>query len=142
MGAMHAFLTRLDTPEVQALYANLDNTWNARASRLNQCLRDAGVPVQVANMSSIWTVLYTQPACYNWLFQHYLRLQGLALSWVGTGRIIFSLNYTDADFVEVTTRFVLAAQAMQKDGWWWKDGVQTNKTIKRRILRELWAAKF
>ena len=142
MGAMHAFLTRLDTPEVQALYANLDNTWNTRAAHLNQRLREAGVPVQVANMSSIWTVLYTQPACYNWLFQHYLRLQGLALSWVGTGRIIFSLNYTDADFDEVTTRFVLAAQAMQKDGWWWNNGVQTNKTIKRRILRELWAAKF
>jgi len=142
MGAMHAFLTRLDTPEVQALYADLDSTWNTRASHLNERLRDAGVPVQVAHMSSIWTVLYTQPACYNWLFQHYLRLQGLALSWVGTGRIIFSLNYTDQDFEEVTKRFVLAAQAMQKDGWWWTDGVQTNKTIKRRVLRELWAAKF
>lgn len=45
----------------------------------------------------IWTVLYTQPSCYNWPFQHHLRLEGLALSWVGTGRMIFSLNYTEHD---------------------------------------------
>ena len=73
--------------------------------------------VQVANLSSIWTVLYTQPACYNWLFQHYLRLEGLALSWVGTGRIIFSLNYTEQDFEAVADCFVRAAQRMAQDGW-------------------------
>jgi glutamate-1-semialdehyde 2,1-aminomutase len=76
------------------------------------------------------------------LFQHYLRLQGLALSWVGTGRMIFSLNFSDADFDEVTRRFVAAGQAMQQDGWWWTDGAQTHKVIKRRILREMLAAKF
>jgi glutamate-1-semialdehyde 2,1-aminomutase len=105
-------------------------------------LVDAGIPVQVANMSSVWTVLYTQPACFNWLFQHYLRLEGIALSWVGTGRIIFSLNYTDRDFEAVTERFVKAALAMQADGWWWADSATTNKTIKRRILREMLAVKF
>jgi glutamate-1-semialdehyde 2,1-aminomutase len=105
-------------------------------------LRDAGVPVQVENMSSVWTVTYTQPACFNWLFQHYLRLEGLALSWVGTGRIIFSLNYTDADFEAVTSRFVKAGLAMKADGWWWTDAGVTNKTIKRRILKEMLAVKF
>ena len=142
MGAMQAFLQQLDTPKVQDMYTGLDATWDDRAKRLNQALQAAGVPVRVAHMSSIWTVLYTQPACYNWLFQHYLRLQGLALSWVGTGRIIFSLNYTEQDFDEVAKRFVQAALDMHQDGWWWSDGVQTNKSIKRRILRELWAAKF
>ena len=142
MGAMNAFLQRLDQPEVQALYANLDETWNNRAQRLNHRLAEAKVPVQVANLSSIWTVLYTQPACYNWLFQHYLRLEGLALSWVGTGRIIFSLNYTEQDFEIVVTRFVQAAQNMQRDGWWWSDASLTNKAIKRRILNELIRAKL
>jgi glutamate-1-semialdehyde 2,1-aminomutase len=61
----------------------------------------AGLPVQVANLSSIWTICYTQPSRYNWMFQYYLRAAGLALSWVGTGRLIFSLNYTDEDFAEV-----------------------------------------
>ena len=142
MGAMNVFLKSLDTPAVQALYDDLDGTWNRRAQALNERLQQAGLPVQVANLSSIWTVLYTQPACYNWLFQHYLRLEGVALSWVGTGRIVFSLNYTEADFEAVMTRFVSAAQAMQRDGWWWFNPAQTNKTIKRRVLRELLAHWF
>ena len=142
MGAMNAFLKHLDNPDIRALYSGLDDTWDQRTQALNLRLRDAKVPVQVANMSSIWTVLYTQPACYNWLFQHYLRLEGLALSWVGSGRIIFSLNYTQADFDAVADRFVSAAQKMQQDGWWWSDIGLTNKSIKRRILREMLAVKF
>ena len=39
-----------------------------------------------------------------------LREQGLALSWVGTGRFIFSLNYSDADMAEVTRRFLEAGK--------------------------------
>jgi glutamate-1-semialdehyde 2,1-aminomutase len=142
MGAMNAFLRRLDDQDIVDLYANLEATCNTRAQTMNRRLVDAGIPVQVANMSSVWTVLYTQPACFNWLFQHYLRLEGIALSWVGTGRIIFSLNYTDRDFEAVTERFVKAALAMQADGWWWADSATTNKTIKRRILREMLAVKF
>ena len=67
-------------------------------------------------MSSIWTVCYTQPSRYNWMLQYYLRAEGLALSWVGTGRLIFSLNYTDADFEAVADRFVAAAES-DAAGW-------------------------
>ena len=142
MGAMNVFLQQLESAPIQALYQQLDETWNRRAHQLNQRLREAGLPVQVANFSSIWTVLYTQPACYNWLFQHYLRLEGLALSWIGTGRLIFSLNYTEQDFDAVAQRFVCAAQAMQRDGWWWHAPDLTNKAIKRRLLREMLAQRF
>jgi glutamate-1-semialdehyde 2,1-aminomutase len=90
----------------------------------------------VANLSSIWLVYYTQPSAYNWMFQYYLREAGLALSWVGTGRLIFSLNYTEADFTAVADRFVAAAEAMQRAGWWWDDAATTNKQIRRRLLRE------
>jgi glutamate-1-semialdehyde 2,1-aminomutase len=141
MGAMNAFLRHIDEPDTQALYQGLDERWNARAAHMNRRLADARVPVQVANLSSIWTVLYTQPACYNWLFQHYLRLEGLALSWVGTGRLIFSLNFSDAELEEVIERFVRAALHMQQDGWWWVSGL-SNADIKRRILRESIRAKF
>jgi glutamate-1-semialdehyde 2,1-aminomutase len=91
----------------------------------------------VANLSTIWTVLYAQPSRYNWMFQFYLRAEGLALSWVGSGRLIFSLNFTEADFEEVAARFERAARAMQRDGWWWHDGALTDKAIRRGILREM-----
>lgn len=137
MGAMHEFLQRLETPEVTALYRDLDARWNERAARFNQRLREANVPVQVANLSSIWTIYYTQPSRYNWMLQYYLRAEGLALSWVGSGRLIFSLNYSEADFESVLHRFVAAAQAMQEEAWWWENAKLTNKAIKRRILREM-----
>jgi glutamate-1-semialdehyde 2,1-aminomutase len=106
---------------------------------LNDRLRSAGLPVQVANLSSIWTVRYTEPSRYNWMLQYYLRAEGLALSWVGTGRLVFSLNYTDQDFEAVVHRFVAAAEAMRADGWWWSGPALTNKAIKRGILKEMLA---
>ena len=74
------------------------HVWNSRAALLNQRLEEAGVQVRVANMSSVWTVCYLQPSRYHWMLQYYLRAEDLALSWVGTGRLIFSLDYTDAAF--------------------------------------------
>jgi glutamate-1-semialdehyde 2,1-aminomutase len=56
--------------------------------------------------------------------------------------LIFSLNYSDADFDAVVSRFVAAALEMQADGWWWHDATLTDKSIKRGILRELLAHKF
>jgi len=142
MAAMNQFLRSLDDPAIAALYDGLDETWNRRTALLNQRLREAELPVQVANLSSIWLVSYTQPSAYNWMFQYYLREAGLALSWVGTGRLIFSLNYTEADFTAVADRFVAAAEAMQRAGWWWHDATATNKKIRRRILRETLAQVF
>ena len=142
MGAMNVFLQRLEQAEVKAVYAGLDERWNARTLGFNQALRAAGVPVQVANLSSIWTVLYTAPSRYNWMLQFYLRAHGLALSWVGTGRLIFSLNYSDAEFNEVQDRFVTAALAMQADGWWWNAPEQSNRSIRRSILKEMLRERF
>jgi glutamate-1-semialdehyde 2,1-aminomutase len=142
MAAMHEFLRALEEPQVRDLYRDLDATWNGRAERLNRRLREEGLPVQVANMSSVWTVFYTWPSRYNWMLQYYLRAEGLALSWIGTGRLIFSLNYTEADFAAVADRFVAATKAMHQDGWWWCEAATTNKSIKRRILREIIAHRF
>ncbi len=134
---MYEFLQRLDTEPVRSLYLDLDAVWNSRARLLNERLRGAGVPVRVANLSSVWTTVYERPSRYNWMFQYYLRAAGIALSWVGTGRLIFSLNYTDADFGQVADRIVAAAIAMDADGWWWTEPALTNKSIRRRVLREM-----
>jgi len=136
MGAMQAFLNAIETPEILALYDGIDERWDGRAQQLNARLEQQGLPVRVANMSTVWTVLYTQPSRYNWMLQFYLRAHGLALSWVGSARLIFSLNYTDRDFEAVVQAFVGAVQAMQDDGWW--DGpVQSNQTIRKSIFREM-----
>jgi len=142
MTAMEEFLRRIETPEVRGLYNGLDRLWDDRTAQLNARLLEAQVPVRIANLSSIWTVLYTQPSRYNWMLQYYLRAAGLALSWIGTGRLIFSLNYSDADFEAVAERFVAAARAMQADGWWWHDEALTNKSIKRGIVREMLAHRW
>jgi glutamate-1-semialdehyde 2,1-aminomutase len=137
MGAMCAFLQKIDGPEIRELYRNLDHIWNERREALNRRLQDGDIPVRIENMSSIWNILYTRPSRYNWMFQYYLRSEGLALSWIGTGRIIFSLNYEDADFEAVADRFEAAAKSMREDGWWWSDPLTTNRSIKRQILREM-----
>jgi glutamate-1-semialdehyde 2,1-aminomutase len=140
MGSMHEFLSRLDDPEIAACYSNLDRVWDQRAASLNERLQAAGIGVRIAHLSSIWTIDYLQPSRYNWMLQYYLRAHGLALSWVGTGRLIFSLDYTDAEFGEVAERFVAAAVEMQRDGWWWASGL-SNRAIRRRVLREMLAAR-
>jgi glutamate-1-semialdehyde 2,1-aminomutase len=142
MGAMQIFLERMATPDILRLYDGLDQGWNKRAARMNERLATAEVPVRVANLSSIWTVCYTQPSRYNWMLQYYLRSEGLALSWVGTGRLIFSLDYQDVHFESVVDRFVTAASAMRDDGWWWSDATLTNKRIRRSILKEIIAQRL
>jgi glutamate-1-semialdehyde 2,1-aminomutase len=136
MGAMSAFLDEIETPEIQAIYDGLDERWNTRCKLFNDAMKANAIPLQAANMSSVWTLFYTQPGRYNWMLQYYLRIQGLALSWVGTGRLIFSLNYSDADFEAVVQRFVQAATQMKHDGWWWHSPELTNKRIRRSILKE------
>jgi glutamate-1-semialdehyde 2,1-aminomutase len=141
MGAMNEFLQRLETPAVRSLYDGSERVWNGRAEVLNHRLAAEGLPVEVANLQTIWTVSYKQASRYNWMLQYYLRAEGLALSWVGTGRLIFSLNYTDADFEAVANKIVAAARAMKGDGFWWSGAALTNKSIKRRVLREMLAAR-
>ena len=142
MGSMYEFLQRLQTPGMQAKYVGLDERWNTRARLLNERLRAAGLPVQVTNLSSIWTVSYLQPSRYNWMFQYYLRAAGLALSWVGTGRFIFTIDYPDVDFEAVAARILAAAVAMHSEGWWWSDAALTNKAIRRRVLKEMLRARW
>jgi glutamate-1-semialdehyde 2,1-aminomutase len=95
------------------------------------------VPVRVAHLASVWTVTYTQPSRYHWMLQFYLRAAGLALSWVGSGRLIFSHDFSEADFDDVLRRFVEAGQAMRADGWWWTAPTLTHRSIRRGVLVEL-----
>lgn len=142
MACMQAFLQRIRQPECQAIYAQADALWNARVATLNQALATAGLPVRIANLHSILTVLYTEPSRYNWMLQFYLRAAGLELSWIGTGRLIMSLDYSDADFAEVARRFQRAVQQMRDDGWWWSAPHLTNRWIRRQMLKDMLAQRL
>jgi glutamate-1-semialdehyde 2,1-aminomutase len=141
MAAMHAFLERLLEPRCKSRYEQLDERWDNFAQQFNARFSEEGLPIRVANLSSIWTVLYTEVGRYNWMFQYYLRAHGIALSWVGTGRLIFSVNFSDEDMLEVLERFVSAARQMRADGWW-SGAMRSNREIRRLILKETIAAGF
>src|SRR4029453_4406216 len=61
MTAMDEFLSCLAAPQFRSVYDGLDERWNARAQHLNERLTAAGLPVRVSNLSTIWTVHYTEP---------------------------------------------------------------------------------
>ncbi|MBB5203872.1 glutamate-1-semialdehyde 2,1-aminomutase [Inhella inkyongensis] len=136
--AMQVFLEQLERPEVQALYTKLNEQWTARAQQLNLALHQAGHPVGVAQLGTIWALQFNAPGRYHWMLQFYLRAQGLLLSWVGSGRIVWSLDYSQADFDAVCQRVLAACAQMRQDGWW--DGAPAAPQLKRRLLKEIWQA--
>jgi glutamate-1-semialdehyde 2,1-aminomutase len=69
------------------------------------------------------------------MLQFYLRAEGLTLSWVGSGRLIFSHAYRDDDFREVADRIERAAETMAGDGWWWWDGSLRDADIERGVVK-------
>jgi glutamate-1-semialdehyde 2,1-aminomutase len=141
MGAMNVFLRRLDTPEVQALYQDADARWARHLRTFNTALAQADLPLQAQGLGTVWTLNFLRPGRYHWLLQFYLREAGLALSWVGTGRFIFTLAHTDDDMADITRRFVQAARQMQADGWLWlPEGEAPN--FKRQVLKEMLLQRF
>jgi len=142
MGAMNVFLNRIRQPDVQQQYRESESLWNSRVAAFNQRLQDEALPLRITNIHSILSVLYTRPSRYNWMFQFYLRQAGLELGWTGTGRLIMSYSFTDAEFNEVIERFVTAAHQMDAGGWWWQGPELTNKAIKRQFLVDMLSARF
>lgn len=142
MAAMNEFLSHALSEGFREQIASAESVWNARAAALNEQFAQAALPLRVHNLSSIWVLTYQQVSRYNWMLQYYLRAQGLSLAWVGTGRFIFSHNYTDAEFDAVCQRIVQAASRMRADGWWSTPAHLTNAQIKKRVLREMLAARL
>jgi glutamate-1-semialdehyde 2,1-aminomutase len=142
MTTMAVFLRRLLDDDIVETYKGLDARWNARAAQFNDRLAGLGLPVRCANLSSIWTLCYTIPSPYHWLFQFYLRDAGVHLAWTGTGRLIFNINLSDRAFDAITERFVSAAEKMRDAGWWWQPPGATRRRIKRRLALEILRARL
>ena len=119
------------------MYKDLDRIWDARAEQLNARLRDEGLPVQVSNLSTIWTVSYTQPSPLQLDVPVLPARRGPGAELGRDGPVDLQPDYNDAEFAAVADKFVAAARAMEHDGFWWSDATLTNKSIKRRVLREM-----
>ena len=135
LATMAEFLAWVQTPATIAAYADATARTDAWVHDVNVALAAEGLPMRVDNLTTVWTVLFTQPGRYHWMFQYYLRAEGLALSWVGTGRCLFSLDFTLAQYDAVKTALLNAAKQMRNDGWW--DGDVDAKSISKKIAKEV-----
>ena len=97
MGAMYEFLRWVIAPERKPVRGHELAVRPVGAST-NEQLADESLPVRVVHLGTIWTVLFSEPGRYNWLLQYYLRAEGVALSWVGTGRCLCSMDFTAQDY--------------------------------------------
>src|SRR4030095_4556449 len=74
---------------------------------------------------------------YNWLLQYYLRAEGLSLSWVGTGRCLGTMDFTDKDYEALRIKLVAAGGRMQADGWWLgAEQPRREKIMRLRLIKE------
>jgi len=142
MGAMAEFLEWVETPaaiaELEALNARTTR-WAAATTR---SLQLACLPLTVTALGSIWTLQFTAPSRYNWLLQYYLRAAGVNLSWVGTGRCMFNLDFSADDLRDLTAAIVEAGARMRADKWWLDaaEHPDRERDIKRQVARDMLAA--
>ena len=139
MGAMNEFLKWLTSTQAAQAYETANRRCAEWARETNQMLADASLPVRVMQLATIWTVLFKEPGRYNWLLQYYLRAERITLSWVGTGRCMTSLDFSQDDYRELQTGLLSAAQQMKRDAWWLNEQQQPqrDKLMKTRLVREL-----
>ena len=129
MGSMNAFLKWHARPGIGGEYAAWHGRIDAFVHKANREFEKQGYPVQLANWFSVWSILYTRPGRYHWMFQYYLRDAGISLSWVGSGRLLFSIDWTDAHFDDLLSRMLSACAAMDAGGWWVAPRVNVKKAL-------------
>merc|ERR1712232_225610 len=135
MSCMNAFLKWLDNEGMKpydAMHANIKTFIEGT----NSAMKKAGYPVKLTNWYSVWSMTYTRPSRFHWMFQYYLRDAGVNLSWVGTGRLLFSLDWQKADYDLLQKRILSAAEEMEKGGWW----EEPRASIKSKIGTEMMSA--
>jgi len=142
MAAMNAFLQWLDTPEALTAYATTTEKAARWVTDVNRALGVADLPIEVTHLGTIWTVVFKRPSRFNWLMQYYLRAEGVSLSWVGTGRCLFSMDFSDDDYAELGRRLLRAATRMREDKWWLTEAEQPRaaKAIRARLAKDLVAS--
>lgn len=136
MASMNAFLKWLqkqeDAQEWERMHKCIDNF----IVKANRAFEEKGYPIKLANWFSVWSIMYTKPGRYHWMFQYYLKDAGVNMSWVGTGRLLFSLEWQQGDYDRLLEKMLTACDAMNKGGWW----VPPVANIKRCLSMEIGGA--
>jgi len=121
LGGGHAVGAVVGPPEAQTAFNGLRDRVSQWVDTCNATLSKQDLPISVAAHRSTWCIKYHQPSAYQFMFQYYLRDAGLQMAWVGTSKMLFSLEFSEADFKRLTEILVAAATAMKADGWWEED---------------------
>ena len=139
MGSMNEFLRWLTAPGTPSLYNELNDRCARWVRATNEALATGSLPLRVEHLTTVWTVVFTEPGRYNWLLQYYLRAEGVTLSWVGTGRCLSNMSMTDKDYDALRDKLVAAARAMRADGWWLSrdDYPEREKTMRAQLIKEM-----
>merc|ERR1712146_793344 len=118
MSCMNAFLMWLEKEETVKSYDVMHENIKKFIEETNAELKKNDYPIQLTNWFSVWSILYTQEGRFHWMLQYYMRDQGINLSWVGTGRLLFSLDWKEDDYDRLRERLLAACKEMKKGGWW------------------------
>jgi glutamate-1-semialdehyde 2,1-aminomutase len=139
MGAMYEFLTWVLDAEADARYEDMNQRCADWVLSTNRSLSEGDLPIRVVALGTIWTVLFKKPGRYNWLLQYYLRAEGVTLSWVGTGRCLSSMDFTDSHYALLERAMVGAARQMAGDGWWLtaEENPHMERRMRVRLMREM-----
>ena len=142
MGSMHEFLRWVTAPATAPLYEELNDRCARWVRATNLRLAAESLPLRVEHLTTVWTVLFTEPGRYNWLLQYYLRAEGVTLSWVGTGRCLSNMAMTDKDYDALGDKLVAAVRAMRADGWWLSrhDYPRRERTMRTQLIKEMVAS--
>jgi glutamate-1-semialdehyde 2,1-aminomutase len=89
-------------------------------------------------MLSIWTIIFPSVGRYHWLLQYYLKSEGITLGWVGTGKLLFSHNFSDEDFKRIAAKIIRATRRMQEDNWFWAPAKGLGTLVAKELTKALW----
>ena len=139
MGAMNEFLRWVAESSTATEYAEMNERCAGWVLSTNRRLAADGLPLRLVHLGTVWTVLFTEPGRYNWLLQYYLRAEGVTLSWVGTGRCLSNMDFTEKDYDDLQTKLLRAAHAMKTDGWWptAAEHPGRERNMRTKLLREV-----
>jgi len=137
MATMNAFLQWLKKAEADKEWERMHTCIDNFISKANKRFKEEGYPIELANWFSVWSIMFTQPGRFHWMLQYYLKDAGVNMSWVGTGRLLFSLEWQQKDYDTLLEKMLEACAAMKKGGWW---NPVEEKTIKKRLVIEILGA--